>query len=217
MTTGISTIPLTEKLKSIPGFFGLRLEEEPKYYVLTKDGDKQIRRYYPFVMAQTFIRGNYEFSSNEGFYRLANYIFGSNSENEKMSMATPVFQSKSRKLVMASPVLQEQKTDGWMMSFVIPAKYKIEKVPQPLVKNIELVKVPSLNVATIRYSGTNSEQRMNEYSKQLIEWIDSKDQYQIISEPRYAQYDAPHVLPFFRRNEIQITVHEIPKRKRKSQ
>lgn len=217
MTTVVSTIPLSEKLKSIPGFFGLRLEEEPKHYVILKEGHMQIRKYYPFVLAQTFVRGDFNFSSNEGFFRLANYIFGSNSEGEKMSMTTPVFQSKSRKLVMASPVLHEQKTDGWMMSFVLPAKYKIENVPKPLVENIEIIKVPALIVATVRYSGTNTEQKMVDQSKLLIDWIETKDQYQIISEPRCAQYDAPHVLPFFRRNEIQITVHEIPKRKRTSQ
>ena len=217
MTTVVSTIPLTEKLKSIPGFFGLRLEEEPKHYVLMREGNKQIRKYYPFVMAQTFVRGDYNFSTTEGFYRLANYIFGSNSMGEKMSMTTPVFQSKSRKLVMASPVLQEQRSDGWMMSFVLPAKYKLENVPKPLGENIEIIKAPALIVATIRYSGTNTEQKIVEYSKLLIDWIETKEEYQIISEPRCAQYDAPHVLPFFRRNEIQITVHEIPKRKRNSQ
>lgn len=216
MTTVVSTIPLTEKLKSIPGFFGIRLEEEPKHYVLMKEEDKQIRKYYPFMMAQTFVRGDYQFSTSEGFYRLANYIFGSNSEGEKMSMTTPVFQSKSRKLVMASPVLQEQRSDGWMMSFVLPAKYKIESVPKPLVENIEIIKVPALIVAAIRYRGANSEEKIVHYSKELIDWIETQDQYQIISEPRCAQYDAPHVLPFFRRNEIQITIHEIPKRNRKS-
>lgn len=214
MTTAVETIPLTEKLKSIPGFFGLRLEEEPKYYVLTREGNKQIRKYYPFLMAQTFIRGDYEFSSNEGFYRLVNYIFGSNSTGEKMAMSTPVFQSKSRKLVIPAPVLHEQKTDGWMMSFVLPSRYKLETVPKPLMDYIEIIKVPSLFVASLRYSGTNNEKKIIENSKQLIDWVEAKDNYQIISEPRSAQYDAPYVLPFFRRNEVQLTVHEIPRRRR---
>lgn len=214
MTTVVGTIPLAEKLKSIPGFFGLRLEEEPKYYVLMKDGNKQIRKYYPFIMAQTLIRGDFKFSSNEGFFRLANYIFGANSTGERMSMTTPVFQSKSRKLIIPAPVLHEQKSDGWMMSFVLPAKYKMETIPKPLMENIELIKVPSLLVATLRYSGSNTEEKIIEHSKELIEWVEGKENYQIISEPRSAQYDAPHVLPFFRRNEVQLSIHEIPRRKR---
>jgi hypothetical protein len=217
MTTAAQTIPLSEKLKSIPGFFGLRLEEEPKYYVLMKDGKKQIRKYYPFIMAQTLIRGDFRFSANEGFYRLANYIFGANTTGEKMSMTTPVFQSKSRKLVIPAPVLHEQKSDGWMMSFVLPSKYKFETIPLPLMDNIELIKVPTLLVATLRYSGTNTEQKINEHSQELIEWIEGKENLKIISEPRSAQYDAPHVLPFFRRNEVQVTVIEIPRRKRNTQ
>ena len=69
MTTSITKAPLSEKLKSIPGFFGIRLEEETKFFILFREGTKQIRKYYPFLMAQTFIRGNYEFCASEGFYR----------------------------------------------------------------------------------------------------------------------------------------------------
>ena len=210
MTSFVSDIPFSEKLKSIPGFFGIRLEEEPKYYVIFKDDTKQIRKYIPFTMAQTLVRGDYKFAATEGFFRLANYIFGLNSTAEKMSMTTPVFQGRSRKLVMASPVLHEQKTDGWMMSFVLPAKYKYESIPKPLVSNIDIIKVPSLLVASIRYSGLNTEEKISEKAKELVEWIHSQHRYSMISEPRSAQYDAPSVLPFFRRNEIQITVEELP-------
>ncbi len=152
----------------------------------------------------------------EGFFRLANYIFGSNTLNEKMAMSTPVFQGRSRKMVMASPVLSEQKSDGWMMSFVLPSKYKLESLPRPLVKNIEILKIPSLVVATIRYNGINSESKINEKSCELISWLEDKEDLNIISEPRCAQFDSPYVLPFFRRNEIHITVQELEKKMRRS-
>lgn len=216
MTTSVNSSPLTEKLKSIPGFFGIRLEEEPKFYVLLKDGQFQIRKYYPFIMAQTFVRGNYDFAMPEGFYRLANYIFGSNTKSEKMSMTSPVFQSKSKKLVMSAPVLHEQKSDGWVMSFIVPSKYKFETLPRPLMENIEIVKVPSLVVASLKYIGANNEARIAAKSKELLDWVDRHEDFTITSEPRIAQYDAPHALPFLRRNEIQVTVSEIEKKRRRS-
>ena len=214
MTTSITKAPLSEKLKSIPGFFGIRLAEEPKFFILFREETKQIRKYYPFLMAQTFIRGNYEFCASEGFYRLTNYLFGSNSTHEKMSMSSPVLQSRSKKLVMVSPVLHEQKSDGWVMSFILPQKYKFETLPQPLVENIEIIKAPSLIVATISYSGVNTEEKINEKSRELVEWLKAKEDFILLSEPRYAQYSPAHGFNFFRRNEIQITVQEREKKHR---
>lgn len=217
MTTSIANTPLSEKLKTIPGFLGIRLEEEPKFFVLLREKDKQVRKYYSFLVAQTYIRGDRDFCVNEGFYRLTNYIFGSNTLNEKMSMAAPVLQGKSRKFIMAAPVLHEQKSDGWMMSFILPSKYKFETLPKPLVDNIEIIKVPSLLVASVRYNGTNGETKIKDKSSELISWLEGKDDYNILSEPRIAQYDAPHTLPFLRRNEIHVTVEEIPRRRQRSQ
>ncbi len=211
MTTLVNPIPFNERLRSIPGFFGIRLEEEPKFYVLLKDEQKQIRKYSPFILAQTFVRGNYEIAMNEGFLRLANYIFGSNTDKEKISMTNPVLQGKSKHLVSTSPVLHEQKSDGWMMSFILPSKYKMDHVPRPIMSNIEIVKVPSLVVASLRYPGKNSEIKIAEKSQELLSWLESRGEYECLSEPRCAQYDAPFVLPFLRRNEIQITVKEIPR------
>lgn len=215
MTTSVNSAPLTEKLKSIPGFFGIRLEEEPKFYVLLKDGKFQIRKYYPYLMAQTFVRGDYQYAMTEAFYRLANYVFGSNSKHEKMSMTSPVFQSKSKKLIVSAPVLHEQKSDGWVMSFMIPSKYRFETVPKPLMDNIEIIKVPSLIVASLKYYGANNETRIAEKSKALIEWLGNQKDFTIKSEPRIAQYDAPYALSFLRRFEIQVSVNEVqPKRRR---
>ena len=83
MTTLTNTPPLSVRLKKIPGFFGIRLEQGLKYYVLMKEENKQIRKYHPYLMAQTFVRGSYEFATSEAFYRLANYMFGANSLQEK--------------------------------------------------------------------------------------------------------------------------------------
>ncbi len=40
-TSGKLQIPLVEKLKSIPEIFGVRLNEEPNYEVVKKDGDRK--------------------------------------------------------------------------------------------------------------------------------------------------------------------------------
>jgi hypothetical protein len=71
-------IPLSEKMKAIPGFFGIRLTEEPEYKVLKQEDDFEVREYGELLLATTLTGSTYETSSKKSFMRLANYIFGGN-------------------------------------------------------------------------------------------------------------------------------------------
>ena len=68
----ISKLPFTEILKSVPGFFGIRLEEQPKYEVIeTIDEDVEIREYQPALLARLTIEGEHDKAVDEAFDRLA--------------------------------------------------------------------------------------------------------------------------------------------------
>jgi hypothetical protein len=85
-------IPFTELLKSVPGFFGIRLEEEPKYDVIETLGDVEVRRYAPALIARLTVPGRFEEAVDQAFDRLARYIFGENSGEVKLAMTVPVEQ-----------------------------------------------------------------------------------------------------------------------------
>ena len=50
--------------------------ETPKYQLIDKDSQFEIRMYEPMIIAITEINSSYSQSATTGFRRIANYIFG---------------------------------------------------------------------------------------------------------------------------------------------
>ena len=94
--------------------------EKHDYKVIQNYGKVEIREYKPMVIAKTNVNQSYGVALNEGFRRIANYIFGGN--NKKMSIA------------MTAPVIsQKLSTDfeEYEVLFVMPKEYAISVLPQP--------------------------------------------------------------------------------------
>jgi DNA gyrase inhibitor GyrI len=172
-------------------FLGIKKTDEPRYKTILKEGSIEVRDYSGYIIAQATTLGEYQDTSNSSFRKLAAYIFGDNTVNEKISMTAPVF--------------QEKKVNSWVMSFVMPEKYTFENLPQPINKDIHIIQIPPKKVAVINYSGFVLEEKMNKFNGELIQWI-IKNGYKPLSEMRSARYNPPWTLPFMRRNEIHIDV-----------
>ena len=202
------TIPLSEKLKIIPGIFGIRLGEAPVYDVLTSDGDIEIRSYRPLLLASITINGSFETARREAFIALANYIFGKNKDKKHLKMTTPVLQEENNDILpMTSPVIQEPTGLGWTMSFVLPQEYTLATAPTPKDRRIHLFNHPARVMACLRYSGVNSQEKIKKYSNELMKWIAQNDLYDPIGEIQSAQYDGPSTISFLRKNEVMIEVN----------
>jgi DNA gyrase inhibitor GyrI len=186
--------------------FGVRTADQPNYQVLNDYGHIQIRHYPALVVAQTEITGDYKNSSNEGFKRLAGYIFGNNQKQQKLSMTAPVIQEQStEKMAMTAPVLQQKSGEVWLMTFVLPQGYTLATAPIPRDAQVLIKAIPEKKVAVIHYSGGLSEQGIKIKSDELTAWLTNHD-YKIISPSRSAAYDPPWTLPFLRRNEVHIDI-----------
>jgi effector-binding domain-containing protein len=186
---------------------GIRTSEEPHYQVLQDYGHIQIREYPPILIAQTEITGDYHTSGNQGFKRLAGYIFGGNQSQQQISMTTPVIQEKqsSEQIAMTAPVIQQQSGDNWYMAFVLPSTYTLANAPIPDDPAIKLVEIPSKKLAVLSYTGSLSEQGIKEKSSALASWL-IQQKYTLINPAQSAAYDPPWTLPFLRRNEIHIEI-----------
>ena len=72
--------------------------ETPSYRVEEQIGDVELRRYEPYVVAETRVSASLEQAGNRGFRLLAGYIFGGNTtaagDSTKISMTTPVTQDR---------------------------------------------------------------------------------------------------------------------------
>ena len=106
--------------------------EEAAYKVVKKDKKFEIRDYAAHVLAETIVEGDLEDAGNKAFYRLFNYISGSNRSSTKVAMTAPVSQeSAGEKIAMTAPVEQQRANENWAVSFTMPASYTLESLPVP--------------------------------------------------------------------------------------
>ncbi|HEY5138420.1 MAG TPA: heme-binding protein [Methylococcales bacterium] len=189
--------------------FGIRSADEPNYQVLNDYGRIQIRQHPAMVVAQTEVNADYKNSSSQGFQRLAGYIFGNNKKQQKIAMTAPVIQEQEAEtMAMTAPVIQQQSGAVWLMAFVLPSNYSVATAPVPLDPAVLIKEIPGKKVAVIRYSGSLSEQGIEEKSEKLKNWL-TQQGYKAISPSRSAAYDPPWTLPFLRRNEIHIDIESL--------
>ena len=180
--------------------------EKAKYTVIEKEGKFEIRQYPSYTIAETIVNDSFDNAGNTAFRRLFDYISGQNRSKESIAMTAPVSQvGGSEKIAMTAPVNQQKSEDMWSVSFIMPSKYTIKTLPQPLDPNITLREIPPCKMAALRYSGTWSRKRY-EAKKSLLEQFISNKKLQIIGEAIFARYDPPFQLWFLRRNEVLIPV-----------
>ncbi len=185
--------------------FGVRSEETPKYEVVQSADNKQIRLYSPYILAQTVVQGDFSEAQSKAFRILAGYIFGGNEKKQNIAMTGPVVQGRvaeSEKIAMTAPVTQTKSEQGWVMSFMMPSKYKLQDLPIPKNKNIVFVEIPERYIGAFQYSGFWSESINDQKAEELKKWLATQSGYEINSGPQFAGYNPPWTLPFLRRNEI---------------
>lgn len=180
--------------------------EEAKYKVLEKDNRFEIRDYAPHILAETIVEGDLEEAGNKAFNKLFRYISGDNRSRKKVAMTAPVSQQPmGEKIKMTAPVGQRRVQEKWAVSFMMPASYTIETLPEPEDQNITLRQVPARRMASVRYSGFWSEKRYLKYKSELLSWIHERG-HSIVGDPVWARYNPPFTPWFLRRNEILIPI-----------
>lgn len=181
--------------------------EIPNYEVVKSEGDIQIRKYAPMIIAEVQMSGKREDAIGDGFRLLADYIFGNNIANQDIAMTAPVQQQESTKIAMTAPVQQQSAGNYWQVSFVIPSEYTMDTLPKPVNERVVLKEIPAKTFAAITFSGTNSDENVKAHEKILLEYVEAND-LSVISTPKYAFYNPPWTLPPMRRNEVMIEIQE---------
>jgi len=185
--------------------------ETPKYQITRSDGDFEVRRYAPRIVAEVSIAGELDTATRQGFKLLAGYIFGDNRITTPNAVtASP---DQSTKIAMTAPVTVEPldsttamtASRQWRIEFTMPSDYTLANLPQPTNPDIKIREVPTRDYAAVRYSGLNTESRINEETSRLQTWV---KQQGLVSTgaPELARYNPPWTLPIFRRNEILLPI-----------
>ena len=198
LLTSISILPLIiEEAMAI---------EKANYTVVEGEGNFELRQYEPYVVAETIVEGNFDEVGNEGFRRLFDYISGKNRKRQSISMTAPVSQeAESEKISMTAPVNQMRVGEKYRITFLMPAKYTMETLPEPLDTRVNLKEVPGQLIASLRYSGTWSRDRYEEKRIRLQALMRQKG-LEPAGESIFARYNSPFMPWFLRRNEVLIPV-----------
>jgi hypothetical protein len=185
--------------------------QEPQFVTQLRDGDFEVRSYGPRVVAETTVAGDWKDAGNEGFRRLAGYIFGKNSRAAKIAMTAPVAQAPYKKaeqgirLPMTAPVAQQRQGDSWAVAFTMPEGETLATLPSPEDPRVVLRERPSARVAVVRFSGRWTDANMGEHEATLRQW--ARDQHlTVIGEAEINRYDPPFKPWFLRRNEVWLPI-----------
>jgi len=182
--------------------------EEPAYTVISAEGQFEIREVQAYVVAQTFLDGDFSGVGDEAFHRLFRYISGANRGAAKIEMTAPVEQEDAGTRIAGAAPLEQQRSAGrWRVAFVLPAGFTLATAPQPTDERVVLAQVPSRRIGVVRYRGTWSE---SHYAEKLASLRAFLAQRHLVAagEPVFARFDPPFMPWFLRRNEIQIPLQQ---------
>lgn len=183
--------------------------EQPAYTVQRSDGDFELRRYEPYLLAETEVESGFMEAGNVAFGRLFRYISGANTARAEIAMTAPVEQAPrgGEKIAMTAPVEQAREGGVYRVAFVVPRKYTRDTVPQPTDPRVRIREAPARTLAVWRYSGRWTEENFREHERELRAKMAALG---LQAEPGdsaiIARYDAPFIPWFMRRNEVLIPV-----------
>jgi hypothetical protein len=181
------------------------MTETPKYSVIRKQDEIEIRHYPAYIQAEVVVdEEQYQSAIEKGFDVLAEYIFGNNVSREKIEMTTPVQASRSERLAMTTPVTVTGESSV-TVAFIMPSAYTLETLPQPKDSRVHFMLLPPRTLAAIRFSGFFRQDTIEKNKQRLGHWLQEQG---IETEGDFivAGYNPPWVPGFLARTEVMIQV-----------
>jgi len=190
VTIGIVVIALFLVFQSFISVNAVKTEKQ-KYRLVLKQDQFEIRYYPSATMATIFSNAtDYKGLANNGFRKLARYIFGGNEQKQSISMTAPVRMNMSEK--------------GSSMSFVMPEKFNNEALPKPNDPTIRIEQSKPVYVACISFAGYANDSKIEINKEKLLQILKEK-KITTTGEYSFLGYNAPYQF-VGRTNEIIIPI-----------
>ena len=190
VTIGIVVIALFLVFQSFISVNAVKTEKQ-KYRLVLKQDQFEIRYYPSATMATIFSNAtDYKGLANNGFRKLARYIFGGNEQKQSISMTAPVRMNMSEK--------------GSSMSVVMPEKFNNEALPKPNDPTIRIEQSKPVYVACISFAGYANDTKIEINKEKLLQILKEKN-ITTTGEYSFLGYNAPYQF-VGRTNEIIIPI-----------
>lgn len=161
----------------IMSYTSKRKTERQAFRLVKEVGEMEIRFYPKALMATVKTKSSsYMQQSNNQFRTLAGYIFGGNQKKEKIAMTAPVH--------------METDSAGSSMSFVMPAGYSLNDLPQPADSLVQLHYSDEGYYAVMKFGGYASDEKILKTEQALKQKL---SELKLLSSGnfRYLGYNAP--------------------------
>jgi hypothetical protein len=189
--------------------FGMRSgTEEPPFTVIARQGEVEIRRYAPRLIAEMEVTGDEESARSAAFRPLAAYIFGENTASERIGMTAPVAQGNippGERIGMTAPVAQSGGAGQWRIGFFMPARYTEATLPRPRDPRITIRGLPEVEVAVLRFPGLPSAEAVAAAQARLAAALEGSG-WRATGPGGAWFYDPPWTIPALRRSEAWLPV-----------
>ena len=196
--------------------------EEPAFERVLQAKPFEVRQYRPMIVAETYVDAPLDEASNQGFRRIADFIFGNNTapasarsgpRSQSIPMTAPVVAEplpvtlasvpQGTPTVEASPLPMPARR--WRIHFVMPSQHSMQTLPKPNNPEVTLREQPAKRYAVVVFSGLTDDAVMQAKTTELRAWMRTQH-LQGVGSPLLARYDPPWTLWFLRRNEVLIEV-----------
>ncbi len=186
--------------------------EEPAHEIIDQHEGYEVRRYSPYIVAETVVHAEFDSAGKQAFRRLFGYITGNNRISETMETTLAVASSpRNKKIEMTVPVLATtpvQADEGpasYTYHFVMPSEYTLDSLPRPDDPRITIRQMSERTVAVRRYSGLSNESNFRKNRDLLLQAL-QRDGVTLAGEPVRAVYNGPFTPRFMRRNEVMVDI-----------
>jgi len=172
--------------------------ETPEYSVLKRMQSYEIRKYRPFIVAETEMDVGSGPAGGSGFGELAKFLFGGNSKRLNMDMTTPVISTAG-----------QMGEGGNRMQFVMSSRFRLpEEIPAAESGRVVCKTTEPGVVAAIEFTGWPVDFEVVEAERKLRSAL-AADGIQALPGYQLARYNDPGTLPMLRRNEVLIKLQDV--------
>ena len=163
---------------------------QPRHEVEMRRGRLEVRRYPSVRIAETTVDASWDQALEQGFRRLASFIFGANDAHAHLPMTAPVIGTGDR--------------GGFRLAFVLPEGIE---APTPEDPRVAVSDVPPRRVAVLRFNGRRDATSIESHKRELAHEL-AENGLRPRGEAFFAGYDPPSTLPLLRRNELWVELDD---------
>ena len=143
------------------------------------------------TIARTRVSGpSMDQNGSSGFRSVANYIFGGNERNQKISMTAPVVMDLN---------------DSASLYFVLPSKFALDQLPKPNSSSVQISELGPTTMAVVRFGGFSTDAKISAQCA-VVQRFAEEHNLLHKSEFQYMGYNAPWDV-VGRRNEVALTIY----------